>query len=339
MKRIPLTVLTGYLGSGKTTLLNHILTNNQGLKIGVVVNDFGSVNIDAKLVAKKTDSMLELSNGCMCCSMDEMGLEEALGQFIYPDSPINYIVIEASGLAEPSELLGSLSAAKRMGIRLDGIVGVIDAENIEKNAAEHQTAIDQIEYSDFLLINKVDLVTPEKLRDIHLLIDTIKPKSRVFETINGAIDLRLILDQEVFDEAAFESLKEHKSHEHEGHDHADEGHTHEHHHFQKFSFETDKPLDPIAFQAFVNEKLPLAVYRSKGFLNFGKKAHNLQGIFQLVGSRMTITWDKWGETPPKTELVFIGQDVEPDLILKEIENCIDSAPDSIEGIMPLPKVG
>src|ERR1700760_1979792 len=110
-KKIPITAITGFLGSGKTTLLNHILEHNHGLKIGVVVNDYGDINIDSQLVADQTDTMLELTNGCMCCSMDSLELDEAIGQFAYPSSPIDYIVIEASGLAEPADLATTLREA------------------------------------------------------------------------------------------------------------------------------------------------------------------------------------------------------------------------------------
>src|ERR1700730_8988265 len=145
-KKIPITAITGFLGAGKTTLLNYILENNQGLKIGVVVNDYGDINIDSQLVADQTDTMLELTNGCLCCSLNSLELDEAIGQFAYPGSPIAKIIIKASGLAGRADLASPLRSAMGSRTRLDSIVAVLDAANLEDNAQAHSTALQQIEY-------------------------------------------------------------------------------------------------------------------------------------------------------------------------------------------------
>lgn len=122
--------IVGFLGSGKTTLLNHILNENQGLKIGVIVNDFGDINIDSMLVARQTDQELELSNGCICCTLEGNSLDDAIGQLAHAGSTIDYIVIEASGLAEPKELLRLLVNSKNDYARFDSLVAVVDASNV-----------------------------------------------------------------------------------------------------------------------------------------------------------------------------------------------------------------
>ncbi|HSX41669.1 MAG TPA: GTP-binding protein [Candidatus Saccharimonadales bacterium] len=315
MKKIPITAITGFLGSGKTTLLNHILTNNQGLKIGVVVNDYGDINIDQKLVAGQTDKTLELTNGCICCSLGTLELDEAIGQFAYPGSDIDYIVIEASGLAEPADLALTLREASGRHTRLDSIVTVLDAANLESNAEAHTTALQQIEYSDFVIINKTDLVDREKIDQIKMLITGINNRARIFTTDHSQIDVRLLLDKDAHD------LDFKIEHNHTKHLHDD---------YQTVSFSSDQPLDPVAFQQFVNDQIPPEVYRAKGFVNLGKKGHRRKYIFQLVGKRADLSWTDWGEEKPQTQLVFIGRDFNQKQLIANLESAIDKQSDKYD---------
>jgi len=314
---IPITALTGFLGSGKTTLLNYILEHNQGLKIGVVVNDYGDINIDSQLVADQTDTMLELTNGCMCCSMDSLDLDEAIGQFAYPGSPIDYIIIEASGLAEPADLAATLRDAMSGTTRLDSIVAVLDAANLEHNAETHATGLQQIEYSDFVVINKTDLVPPEKVEQIEALIKGVNERARIFTTVKAELDVRLILDQDI-----------HESTPGTATDHHD--HQHLHDNYTTMSFSTDKPLDPAAFQQFANEQIPADVYRAKGIVNLGNKGHRRKYVFHLVGKRAELTWTDWGTETPRTELVFIGKDFDQKQLHAQAESCIDQQPNAVD---------
>lgn len=322
--KIPILAVTGFLGAGKTTFVNHLLREPHGLKIGVVVNDFGSINIDAELVAGKTDKQLELSNGCICCSLETLDLQEAIAQFSYVGSDIDLIVIEASGLAEPRDLALTLRDMKGIGVRLDAIVTVIDAEHVIENAKEHANAADQLEFTDFIIINKTDLVDTARINEIRQLIDMTNPRARVFETTKANVDIRLLTDPDrIWDQA-------------ERHDHDDDHghHQHLHEQFEHLSIEISEPIHPMKFQEFVNAKVPKGVYRAKGFINLGSKGHDRKYIFQLVGTRSELYWDNWRkDEQPATRMVFIGTDFDQKQIETDLRACIDDAPDQpLDGI-------
>lgn len=311
--KIPITAITGFLGAGKTTLLNYILTHNDGVRFGVIVNDYGAINIDAKMVEKQTDTMLELTNGCICCSLETLDLQEAIDQFISPKPTVDYILIEASGLAEPRELALNLVNMIGLAVRLDSIVCLLDAENLENNATGNKMSLQQIEFCDFIVINKIDLVSKTKVAQIRQLIASINPKARIFETTRGQLDIHLLLDQDVF------QLNPILKQDHQYHDHA-------HATYQSFVFTSDKSLHPQRFESFVNTQIPLSIYRAKGFVDLGLKGHQRKYVFSLVGSRAELKWDNWRGDTPKTELVFIGQDFDEAKIKTTLQACVDEKP-------------
>lgn len=326
-KKIPILAVTGFLGSGKTTFVNHLLAEPHGLKIGVVVNDFGAINIDSELVAGKTDTKLELSNGCICCSLETLDVQEAIAQFAYVGSDIDLIVIEASGLAEPRDLALNLRDMIGIGVRLDAIVTLIDAEHVIENAKKHKNAADQIEFTDFVIINMVDTVSKDRISEIRQLVEMTNPRARIFEAVRADVDIRLLTDPDrVWDEV--------KSEKHHDHDETHENHEHFHEQFQHVSLTLDKPLHPMKFQEFVNLKIPKTVYRAKGFVDLGTKGHSRKYIFQLVGTRSELFWDNWrGGEDHKTQMVFIGTEFDAKQLENDFKDCIDPEPKMpLEGI-------
>lgn len=323
-KKIPILAVTGFLGSGKTTFVNHLLREPHGLKIGVVVNDFGAINIDSELVAGKTDQKLELSNGCICCSLETLDVQEAIAQFAYAGSDIDLIVIEASGLAEPRDLALNLRDMIGIGVRLDAIVTLIDAEHVLENAKKHANAADQIEFTDFVIINKTDIVKTERIREIRQLVEMTNPRARIFEAVKADVDIRLLSDPDrIWDDEP-----------HEHHDHDDHNHTHLHDSFKHVSIEVREPLQPMKFQEFVNSQIPKTVYRAKGFIDLGTKGHARKYVFQLVGTRSELYWDNWTKDEKHlTRMVFIGTDFDEQKLESDFRDCVDPEPESeLQGI-------
>ncbi|MDQ5944417.1 MAG: hypothetical protein QG658_484, partial [Patescibacteria group bacterium] len=202
---------------------------------------------------------------------------------------------------------------------------LIDAEHVIENAKKHKNAADQIEFTDFVIINKVDVVEKDRITEIRQLVEMTNPRARIFEAVRANVDIRLLTDPDrVWDEVKAEK-----------HDHQD-GHNHEHFHdqFQHVSLTLDKPLHPMKFQEFVNSKIPKTVYRAKGFVDLGEKGHSRKYVFQLVGTRSELFWDNWrsGEDY-KTQMVFIGTEFDSGKLEADFRECIDPDPQTpLEGI-------
>ena len=278
-KEIPVLLLTGYLGSGKTTLVNHILSNKQGIKFAVIVNDIGEVNIDADLiqkggiVGKKDESLVALQNGCICCTL-KMDLIEQIGEILRMER-FDYIVIEASGICEPEPIAQTICSIPRMGgmytkygvCRLDCITTVVDAlrndltrKGIDDEDIEN-LIIQQIEFCNIILLNKVAEVKPEEVKRIRQIIHTLQPGAEIIECNYADVDLKKIIHTEMFnfehvatsagwirgiesqvtEEEEKEAHRHHNhkedehqheehEHQHEEHEHQHEGHSHHHHH-------------------------------------------------------------------------------------------------------------
>jgi len=329
---LPVTIITGFLGSGKTTLLNHILTNQQGLKTAVLVNEFGEIGIDNELIVSTDDNMVALNNGCVCCTINE-DLVQAVYKVLERPEKIDYLVVETTGLADPLPVaLTFLGTELRDMTRLDSIVTMVDCSNYSLDLFNSQAAYSQIAYGDVIVLNKTDLVDEADVDALEIKIRDIKEGSRILRTQKAEVPLPLVLSVGLFESDKYfdstESKHEHHHHDHD-HDHHHHDHDHDHHHhhsnhlevdgFTSLSFESDKPFAIRKFQYFLDNQMPENIFRAKGILWFDEspKRH----IFHLSGKRFTLEDDEWkGE--PKTQLVFIGQNLDKETLRKQIENCL-----------------
>ncbi|MEM6713480.1 MAG: GTP-binding protein [Cyanobacteria bacterium P01_D01_bin.6] len=353
-KGMPVTIITGFLGSGKTTLLNHILSNQEGLKTAVLVNEFGEIGIDNDLLITAEDSddtMVELSNGCICCTINN-DLMDAVYKVLERQDKIDYLVVETTGLADPLPIaLTFLGTELRDLTRLDSIVTVVDAENYSLDLFNSQAAYNQIAYGDILLLNKADLVNEADLDALEGKVRDIKEGARIIRTTRSEVPLPLILSVGLFEsDQYFGQEQEHEhshdhGHDHHGHDHhahdhhdhshcdhehghGDHDHDHDHHHhsdhlavdgFTSISFESDRPLAIRKFQSFLDNQLPDNIFRAKGILWFDEspKRH----IFHLSGKRFSLDDDEW-KGQPKNQLVLIGQNLDHDALRAQLDNCV-----------------
>ena len=318
---LPVTIITGFLGSGKTTLLNHILTNQQGLKTAVLVNEFGEIGIDNELIVTTSDSMVELNNGCICCTIND-DLVDAVYRVMERSDKIDYLVVETTGLADPLPVaLTFLGSELREMTRLDSIVTVVDCANFSLDLFNSQAAHSQITYGDIILLNKTDLVDPLKVDELEARITKMKEGARILRTKNSEVPLPLILSVGLFESDHYFHVCNEEDHHH--HDHNHDHHDHSNHlendGFTSVSFQSERPLSIRKFQYFLDNLLPTNVFRAKGILWFEGSPH--RHIFHISGKRYSISDSEW-KAQPKNQLVLIGQDLEHQTLLEQLEDCL-----------------
>ena len=308
---IPVTIVTGFLGSGKTTLLNHILTGEHGIKIGVLVNDFGAINVDADLISEVEDGVMSLANGCICCSIRTDLIQAVLKLVDLPEPP-QHIIIEASGVADPAGILKSFHDPEIWkSVVIDGVITVVDAEQaLSIPEEERKLANAQVKGGDLILLNKADLVSKEHLQKVKGWLSEVRPGVQIFETIMCQLPMEILLGAFREDSPEGNSEKSLNIHVQELKAEKEEHHHHnDHHHdlmFDTWSYTSFKPIQISLFNEIL-KNLPSTLFRAKGFI-YAADQPEKPILFQLVGKRATLKpTGSWGENPPKTQLVFIGR--------------------------------
>lgn len=338
-KIVPITVLTGYLGAGKTTLINHVLNNQEGYKVAVIVNDIGEVNIDAELIQKggivneQDSNLVPLSNGCICCTLKVDLMQQIVD--IIKTGKFDYILIEASGICEPMPIAQTITVlseqTEQYGLpkicRLDNVVTVVDSarlvyefgagenlvqENIDEEDIEN-LLIQQIEFCNTIILNKVDAVSKEELNKVKAVIKALQPVAKIIETNYAKVDVKEIIDTNNFDfeKAASspawvqelerddneEDEEEHEEHHHHHHEHNESEHEHHHHHHHHhdegeaeeygigtFVYTRRKPLNRDKFEEYVNMKWRKNIIRCKGIIWFSDE-QDMSYVFEQAGNQ------------------------------------------------------
>ncbi len=289
--RTPITLITGPLGSGKTTLLRHILATHPA-KIAIVMNEFGEIAIDTKVVEGKNVRIAELGGGCVCCSL--LGeFEAAIGEIIEKIAP-DLIIVETTGLAEPEALVFNIQEALPQ-CRLDGVVSVIDADMLIRFPELGHTTRLQIEGADILLLNKIDLVEPAQIEPLETKLREINPTAAIVRTERCRVDTELLFG------IGHEKKLARPQHQHELE-------------FESFAFSSDRIFSRDCFEHFA-DSLPASVIRAKGFIRFADRTE----LFNFVAGR----WDLEPFETDRTELVFIGKKItaEKSAVLRALDEC------------------
>lgn len=351
--RIPVTILTGFLGAGKTTVLNHLIETNPTTKFAIIENEFGDIGIDNELVVGADSGIFEMSNGCICCTLNGE-LVQTLVDLVNGEHEFDHLIVETTGIAEPDGVAAAFVAepAIQSRFRLDATICLVDAHHAEDILKEREEAKRQVTFADYIVINKASEVSAEYIKELEGILTSANSFAEIAHCDYGKIESDLLhLNayevRQVEDKLnqAHAKHDHHHDHKHDHHDHKHEhnhdhnhecdhscpAHEHKHHHSDIVtqSFIIKAPLDVLKFRHWLNVLLMIQgkhLYRVKGIMNF--QYQDKRAIIQSVKQMCVFTvGDDWAEDEERvTKIVFIGKHLRRDILEKQLNNCLFKLP-------------
>jgi G3E family GTPase len=333
-KKVPVTIVTGFLGTGKTTLINALIKRFDNKKLGIIINEFGEVGVDSELVKTTEELKIEISNGCVCCVV-RTDLEEAVFEMLKNNPDIDNLIIEASGLSEAEPIVQTFlhNITLNKDAYLDGVVCLIDAKNFVKDLEAFETLKLQIAHSDMLVLSKIsESENPETIKE---LLHKMRPEAKIFEFVDqNSKDLSLLLETgsyedllkiQISNDHGHEHHDHHDQHDHQGHNHDEHSHNHsEHHHkhehedFDEVVFTTQNLLDGAKLDEIYKKEVFANVIRAKGFLQLQHQPETTF-VFQQVGHGRQIS--PYHQKIEGNRLVFIGKKLDKEEIINQLDTC------------------